>query len=187
MKDIPGFKGYKIDENSVVYSVHIKKVMKVKVNNGYLSIGLFKDGKYHYVNCHRLAAMTFLGIPDNFEKMDARHLDGNKSNNHISNIALGTKAENAQDKFRHGTAYNLPKGEDHHNAKLTDDLVGILREEAETTNCVELSKKYNIPHITIYDAVVGKSWKHLNERYKPVDLSGRQYVRKKDNLNHQNG
>jgi hypothetical protein len=43
---------------------------------------------------------------------------------------------------------------------------------------MELSLKYGIPKVTIYDAVVGKSWKSVNEKEMPVDLSGTQYKRK---------
>lgn len=49
---------------------------------------------------HRLVLETFAGPcpPD----MECRHLDGNRSNNALSNLRWGTKLENEADKDRHG-------------------------------------------------------------------------------------
>jgi hypothetical protein len=47
--------------------------------------------------------------------MQCRHLDGNRSNNRLDNLAWGTPLENGADKARHGTA----KGERNGRAKLT--------------------------------------------------------------------
>lgn len=174
MEKIPGFDSYSIDEDGNVYSVFARKVRKVKITKGYKSVGLRKDGKYHYINCHRLVAMTFLGCPEGFEHLQVCHKDGDRSNNNVNNLVWATAKENTHDKYGHGTMYNGKKGESHHAARLTEELVIALRKEVETTDCMELSKKYNIPKLTIYDAVTGKSWKLVNDKQPPVSLKGRQ-------------
>jgi len=177
MREIPGFEGYKIDENGNVYSLFIKRMMKAKVSkDGYRSVGLSKMGKYHWFNCHRLVLLTFFPIPENVDYLQACHIDGEKSNNHISNLRWDTPKGNTQDKYRHGTAFMCKEGEAHYNARLNSDMVVRLRIDAQSENCMALSEKYGIPRLTIYDAVVGNSWKSVNARQNPVDLSGRQHA-----------
>jgi hypothetical protein len=68
---------------------------------------------YHYVRLapapmqrkavfvHGLVAEAFLG--PRHEGMQVRHLDGNPTNNHVSNLQWGTQGENNRDQVRHGT------------------------------------------------------------------------------------
>lgn len=51
---------------------------------------------------HTLVALAFLG-PRPEGKPHIRHLDGNARNNHVSNLAYGTAAENVADSLQHGT------------------------------------------------------------------------------------
>ena len=54
----------------------------------------------------------------------ARHLDGDKKNNRIGNLAWGTQAENMQDMIRHG---RTTRGERSGTAKLTNDAVRKMK------------------------------------------------------------
>jgi len=45
------------------------------------------------------------------EGMECRHLDGNPTNNVLSNLVWGTRAENVHDSLRHGTNVNAAKTE----------------------------------------------------------------------------
>jgi hypothetical protein len=80
--------------------------------SGHLYIVL--DG--HQYQVHRLVLTTFDRKPVDGE--ECRHLDGNPRNNHIDNLAWGTRSENIGDKLRHGT-HN--RGERHYCAKLSDE------------------------------------------------------------------
>lgn len=67
---------------------------------GYLEVRLSVDAVpvKHWV--HRLVLEAFVGPrPDGTE---CCHIDGNASNNHVSNLYWGTKSQNAQDRVRHG-------------------------------------------------------------------------------------
>lgn len=55
---------------------------------------------------------------------ETRHLDGDRTNNRLANLAWGTSAENEADKRRHGTAN---RGERHPMAKLTTHQVEAIR------------------------------------------------------------
>lgn len=85
------------------------KMMKCHPDrNGYLYVNLRCDGKSVRWYVHRLVLQAFEG--DGPEGYEVRHLDGDKTNNHISNLRYGTRSENMLDRVRHGT---------HHYAKRT--------------------------------------------------------------------
>ena len=70
---------------------------------GYRAIGVTAEpgGKATTELVHRLIALTFLGEPPTPEHTDVRHLDGNKDNNRLENLAWGTRSQNMQDVVRH--------------------------------------------------------------------------------------
>lgn len=59
---------------------------------GYIRISLFKDGKSKNHMVHRLVAEAFIENPKN--KPTVNHIDGNKTNNKISNLEWATHSEN---------------------------------------------------------------------------------------------
>ena len=70
------------------------KLIKPRVNkrNGYVHVGLHKDGIAKSCKIHRLVALAFI---DNIEnKPEVNHLDENKSNNRVDNLMWATKIEN---------------------------------------------------------------------------------------------
>jgi hypothetical protein len=74
-------------------------------SNGYKLIQKTIDGKRRSLMVHRLVAMAFLGIPENFNELDVNHKDANKSNNHFSNLEWCTHKENME----HGKKMKLFK------------------------------------------------------------------------------
>lgn len=82
-----------------------------------------------------------------------RHLDGNPTNNHLSNLAWGTHLENEADKKLHGTAM---LGERHHQAKLNREQVATIR--ASRARGVDLAAKYGVTPTLISRIRKGKIW-----------------------------
>ena len=97
---------YRIYKNGEVESlVGNKKILKPYINNkGYLVIRLSKkDEKGENLikfRVHRLIATAFIPNPDNKEQID--HLDGNRTNNSISNLKWKTHKENMLNKKNWG-------------------------------------------------------------------------------------
>lgn len=71
-----------------------------KDHDGYLQVRLVTGEKKKFHTVHSLVALRFLGPRP--AGMQVRHLDGNKTNNHKSNLAYGTAKENARDREMHG-------------------------------------------------------------------------------------
>lgn len=70
-----------------------EKIMKkASDKQGYQIISLSKNKKRKTYRVHRLIAKTFIENPQN--KKEVNHIDGNKSNNCISNLEWCTRSEN---------------------------------------------------------------------------------------------
>lgn len=100
--------GYRVTRDGRVLSVahnwrgYGEREMAPSPNSdGYPSVRLTVDGKRTRLAVHRLVARQFLP-PRPSSAHEVRHLDGDKTNNHVSNLAWGTPKENADDRTRHG-------------------------------------------------------------------------------------
>ena len=78
-----------------------------KNKNGYLIASLGKE----QLSVHRLVALHFL--PNPYQYPHVNHIDGNKENNHVSNIEWCTPEQNAQ----HALKTGLRKGYVHVDVK----------------------------------------------------------------------
>lgn len=67
--------------------------------SGHVSVAI---GKHNSQCVHTLVLLAFVGPRP--AGMEARHLNGNASDNRLENLRYGTRAENVQDMVRHGVA-----------------------------------------------------------------------------------
>ena len=96
-KKIKNYEMYEIDECGVVYSLYNNIVLKHIINTrGYAQVNLF-NGKSRLLRVHRLVAETFIENPNNFDQIN--HKDGNRTNNHISNLEWCNCAHNIQHSY----------------------------------------------------------------------------------------
>jgi hypothetical protein len=83
---------YHVKENKTVKIVRTEKIIGGFIDvNGLSGVILVRDNKRKRVYRHRLVANLFLEGPQNECVV---HLDGNKLNNHFSNLKWDTRAEN---------------------------------------------------------------------------------------------
>lgn len=76
-----------------VINVATGRVLKHQVcRNGYHRIGVTVNGKRKMLSVHRLVAMAFLDKPEGMDEVN--HIDGNKSNNHRSNLEWSNRLKN---------------------------------------------------------------------------------------------
>ncbi len=100
--------GYEVCDNGDVFSISTnwrgygrRKMTQTTNKHGYIMIRPTLNGKRTAITVHRLVVSAFLPKkPSN--KHQVRHLDGNKENNNVSNLAWGTAKDNANDREKHG-------------------------------------------------------------------------------------
>lgn len=106
-KDVKGYEGlYKVSNLGRVISYHHKPIiLKQAVNSrGYSNINLCKNKTQKNVQVHQLVAVAFLNHTINGHKIVVDHIDGNKTNNTVSNLQLITNRENSTKDRKNGTS-----------------------------------------------------------------------------------
>ncbi len=167
---IPGYEGlYTITEDGDVWGVDrvvqnknggITRVRGIKRKThknwcGYDCIKLCKNGKLKGEFIHRLVLLAFVGPC--LKGMQTRHLDGDKLNNHLSNLQYGTGEENWEDRRKHGNAMD---GIDHPNSKLTKEISSKIMEEYHSSGISQkdLGAKYGLSQTSVWRIVSQKHW-----------------------------
>lgn len=158
-KDIFGYEGlYQISSNGLVKSLprvvlslltnhwypKKERIIKPEVTKkglGYYRVQLCKNDSIEKALVHRLVAQAFIPNPKN--KPQVNHIDGNKLNNHISNLEWTTVSENAQ----HAIVTGL-KNPKLASTYISEDIRELVRSEyikgSKDFGCVSLAAKYKI-------------------------------------------
>lgn len=164
MKDIPGFEGkYAITEDGRVWS-HWRRGGWRKIQThrlGYKNVMFCLDGKVKNFYVHRLVATAFIPNPEN--KLEINHKDGNKENNHISNLEWSDRSSNVKHAFKKGLL-KPRRGKFNKKTKLLESEVIQIKKIGKLnlmTN-TEIAKKFNVHRTTIRDILSGKNWHYLD-------------------------
>lgn len=93
--DIEGFENYIIYSDGRVFSKYKRIFLSPRMcRGGYSFVNLYQSRKMKSVKIHRLVALHFIPNPANKPCVD--HIDGDKSNNHVSNLRWATISENSK-------------------------------------------------------------------------------------------
>lgn len=94
MKDIKNYEGlYGITSCGKVWSYKRQKFLQgCPDKDGYLLVGLYKDGIRKTFKIHRLVAEAYIPNPEG--KLTVNHKDEIKTHNYINNLEWATSAEN---------------------------------------------------------------------------------------------
>jgi hypothetical protein len=131
------------------------KMLPCHWHDGYQRVRLNVPGfpKWHMVQ--KLVMETFVGPRP--EGAVIRHLDGEQTNNALTNLTYGTNAENQADRIKHGTA-NIQVVERH----LSDDQVVEMRvRRARGASLAELSDAYDVTKTYVCQICIGKICQHI--------------------------
>lgn len=83
------------------YGGQVWRIMpQTKQHHGYHAVMFWMNNKAYCRKVHRLVAQYFLPNPDNLKEVN--HIDGNKDNNHVSNLEWCTRSHNVKHSFYTG-------------------------------------------------------------------------------------
>lgn len=154
---IDGFPYYSVDRDGNVWSIKggTPRALRLRqVPAGYLTVTINHGSRQQNFRVHRLVARAFLGEPA--PDQEVRHLDGTRTNNRVSNLAWGTRVENAADRERHGTTV---RGRKHHSARFTPEQIGdVRRRHAAGMSQSALAREYGVSSTAIRQIVMERVW-----------------------------
>lgn len=113
MRQLENFKNYSITEDGRVFNnIHNRELRPyLLVASGYPAVTLrHPNGNRRPTTVHRLVASTFIPNPLNLPQVN--HKDGDKTNNHVSNLEWCDNSHNSQHAYDKGLT---PKGESRYN------------------------------------------------------------------------
>ena len=131
-------------------------------HKGYFYVGLWLHSKARTFRIHRLVLDAYVGPrPKNKQ---CRHLNGDKTDNRLSNLKWGTGKRNCEDRRRHGRTKGAHKGEKHHFAKLTNKQVRKLRRLHKTGQYLqkELAIIFGLSGGSVSEIVRYRKYKNVN-------------------------
>lgn len=169
-REITGFPGYAVGSDGSVWSrrktgcrrdqmLDRWRRLKPVIRNGYEGVNLCANGGRQLKSVHVIVLEAFVG-PRPVSAV-SRHLDGDRRNNRLDNLAWGTQLENCQDTLRHG---KTTRGERHRHAILTADQVRQIRKMRRSgarTGGRQIARQFGISEGTVSDIFRGKRWAWL--------------------------
>lgn len=159
---------YRISIDGRIYTTWLGR-MKMQTepegeNKGYFTIQVVdNEGEHHKAYIHILVAMAYVPNPDNLPCVN--HIDGNKSNNHASNLEWCTHQENSQHTHDTGLGSSIKE-------TIQFDLEGkeiarhrSLKAAAKAANISTDSISKVCRGITKLGEAGGFKWKYASDEY----------------------
>ena len=147
----------KVFEDGSIETRNKGKHFGSKNNKGYLVFT--RNNKTYLV--HREVAKRFIPNPNGFNEVD--HIDGNKTNNHYTNLRWCTRNQNMKWASEKGVMKhnNYSKGENHSSNFKKKDILDIRKRVANGERQDHIALEYNVSKTCIHRIIHRKTWSHI--------------------------
>jgi hypothetical protein len=163
-RPIPGYPDYAVSASGKVWSMKRRGWREKKSHAdraGYMFCQMQVPGGRKGMSVHRMVMLAWVGpLPDGHE---VNHLNRDRGDNRLENLAYVNHAENQAYSKELGAWDAMPRGKDHHAAKLTEQDVTDIRlmYHKGGYSHQELADIFCISRINVYYIIMRRSWKHL--------------------------
>lgn len=147
----------------------------VKKEDNYFTVGLYKKSKRKIFPVHRLVAFAFLPTIDRKHFVD--HIDGNRTNNNVSNLRWVNKSENAMNPATHHKISKWQIGKTTWNAKPVAQIKnGLLIKVYRSASDAALQNDFSSGNINeccrgVRKQHKGYKWMYLSDYESLVSMS----------------
>lgn len=157
-KKISHTKIYAVSNKGRVKNIKTGKLLSPRDLKGYKRVNLYYNGKNHDKRIHRLVGEAFIKNPLN--KPEINHKDGVRDNNCVLNLEWCTPKENCQHKVKVLGVGNTFKGEKNGNAKLSKEVILLIRQSSIKSKYLAVLFDVTETHINrIKNNIL---WKHID-------------------------
>lgn len=155
------YHGYTVFENGVILGRRGKPMVEVDNGRGYLIVSLYLNKRTTTLAVHKLVAICFLDNPEGLPEVD--HKDGDKRNNHYSNLRWVTRGFNIEH------AYTLEarsaRGEGNSRAIATEQIVKEICELLQEGYMPAQIRNKGYDYSLVRSIRMRKNWAYISENY----------------------
>jgi len=142
-----------LKKDGVIANYKEMMLKPTKDTHGYYFIRLGAGSGKRGLWIHRLVAEAFIGFTE--ERKYVNHIDGNKTNNHVSNLEICTSGENQKHAYRTGLR-GSSGAERNGNYKGTITATNIETGEKFYFNSRKELAEFGFPPASVYACCLGK-------------------------------
>lgn len=154
-KSIPRHEDYKVSSLGYIWSSKTDKILKLILQEGYGHVFLYDgEGNSVKMRVHHAVLLAFIGEP--LSDQECRHLNGDRSDNRLENLAWGTRLENVQDRRRHG---RMPIPHESKFTRLIPQDIPVIRRLQGAYSSRTVASMFKTSHTTIQKIWRRERWK----------------------------
>lgn len=150
------------NQNGIFTKSYPSKILKSYITTrGYELVKLCKKGVVKSYSVHRLVAKAFCS--NTHEKPEVNHKDGDKLNNHASNLEWNTPSENQKHAFTEGLQ-KPQKGSKNGMSRLDEiDILFLHHWRSKGYYAKELAKLFGLSKNHAQDILGFRRWSYIKE------------------------
>ncbi len=158
-----GQPNYCISQDGKIFSLKSNRFLKhFHDAQGYCYIECYENKTKSRFSVHRLVAFAFIPNPEN--KPEVNHIDGDKSNNKVSNLEWVTAKEN----MRHAIITGL---RDTGNALTDEQVHAICKQLCDGVRVIDIARMYGVDRAIISCIKNKKTYEYISNEYDFSDLN----------------
>lgn len=162
----PGWEGFyevsnhgRVRRSSAARGAVVGRILKLTLCKGYPCVMLCRDSKMKNHRVHQLVAKAFLPPREGCNCVN--HKDGNRANNHISNLEWCTPAENSRH-ARDVLGRQVVFGSQNGKARLNEEKAVQIKERLRKGHRkADIARDFHVHPNTIHAINRGITWAHV--------------------------